>query len=200
MISQPFNMGSTSGLVASNNEDNEKEEFRKLVERQRHAMTKLETHAKTLSTLPESEKKEKLWVMIRMANDIIRRIKSESSLFMRKTSVEQYEVSVDMIGDTIEKIADDNSGLVASNNEDDEEGKLLGEELGEHAKKQLVGIMDTTASIVKITDDNSGIRGIVNMVTDGNHTQLSGWVDNQTLQTLSRDFINPNGLGRNKDS
>lgn len=60
MISQPFNMGSTSGLVASNNEDNEKEEFRKLVERQRHAMTKLETHAKTLSTLPESEKKEKL--------------------------------------------------------------------------------------------------------------------------------------------
>ncbi|PNP37005.1 hypothetical protein TGAMA5MH_11096 [Trichoderma gamsii] len=96
-------------------------------------------------------------------------------------------------------ITDDNSGLVASNNEDDEEGKLLGEELGEHAKKQLMGIMDTAASIVKITDD-SGIRGIINMVTDGNHTQLSGWMDNQTLQTLSRDFINPNGLGRNKDS
>lgn len=137
--------------------------------------------------------------MIQMANDIIRRIKSKSSLFMRKTCVEQYEVSVDMIGNTIKMITDDNSGLVASNNEDDEEGKLLGEELGEHAKKQLMGIMDTAASIVKITDD-SGIRGIINMVTDGNHTQLSGWMDNQTLQTLSRDFINPNGLGRNKDS
>lgn len=199
MISQPFNMEKTSGLVASNNEDNEKEELHKLVERQRDAMTKLETHVDTLSALPESEKKEKLWVMIQMANDIIRRIKSKSSLFMRKTCVEQYEVSVDMIGNTIKMITDDNSGLVASNNEDDEEGKLLGEELGEHAKKQLMGIMDTAASIVKITDD-SGIRGIINMVTDGNHTQLSGWMDNQTLQTLSRDFINPNGLGRNKDS
>ncbi|PON20027.1 hypothetical protein TGAM01_v211104 [Trichoderma gamsii] len=192
-------MEKTSGLVASNNEDNEKEELHKLVERQRDAMTKLETHVDTLSALPESEKKEKLWVMIQMANDIIRRIKSKSSLFMRKTCVEQYEVSVDMIGNTIKMITDDNSGLVASNNEDDEEGKLLGEELGEHAKKQLMGIMDTAASIVKITDD-SGIRGIINMVTDGNHTQLSGWMDNQTLQTLSRDFINPNGLGRNKDS
>lgn len=57
MISQPFNMEKTSGLVASNNEDNEKEELHKLVERQRDAMTKLETHVDTLSALPESEKK-----------------------------------------------------------------------------------------------------------------------------------------------